>query len=50
VAFFAQVGGCLMVALAADWWICLTDAERDAMIAAARRLRGLPTHAAGLRP
>jgi len=35
--FFAQVGVCLLLALAADWWLCVSGAERQVLVAGARR-------------
>ena len=41
--FFIQVGGCLLLAVVADWKICLSAEERDSILQSARRrLAGMP--------
>jgi O-antigen/teichoic acid export membrane protein len=39
VGFFAQVGLCLPLALAGDWWICLRGEERAAILARVPAIR-----------
>jgi O-antigen/teichoic acid export membrane protein len=43
LTFFVQIGMCLLLAIAADWKICLSAEERDAILRSARRrISGLP--------